>query len=655
MSINNKLSKFWIVALLAIMFGFAHVASAQAPTWEVIGYRNISSGSSNYAVLEANAAGTPYVLFNDSQYGDKATVMSWDGTNWNAVGPRGFTNAAVVQNGDLTFDANGNVWAVTVGDLNTEDNLEVWKFDGSSWTDVGPTVARAYITPQIEYVNGDIYLALGEELNFFQGDSGISLRKYDGGAWSVIGTPHLETGFGWPGGIAFNNGEPYVSYLIYNGTTSGQANVKKFDGTSWVQVGAQNFNTASGGGTAWFQDIEFSASGTLHMAYYDASGNNGLNVMKFDGSSWVQVGATNFAESFWSGLEFDGDTPYVGFENIGSSEGRGASVMTFDGSSWQYVGDEVFSPSTAYGTSFDISNGVLRIAFLDTGASSGTTVMELGSAVVDSDGDGVADDVDNCSVANPGQEDSNSDGQGDACDPLVTDLTSATEPVDIDSQPVSATATFADADDGDMHTAVFDWGDGNSSAGTVDQAANSASGSHTYADPGVYTVSVTVADGYGAEASATYEYVVVYDPNGGYVTGAGRIDSPAGAYTPDPLWTGEAKFGMISRYNRGKTVPDGNAQFQITAQGFNFESTSLEWLVINQAQSTAIFTGVGTINGSGNYEFTVWATDGGTGGPSNTFRIQIIEPQHGGNDTVIYDNEVEASLTTGNITVHPGR
>jgi hypothetical protein len=38
--------------------------------------------------------------------------------------------------------------------------------------------------------------------------------------------------------------------------------------------------------------------------------------------------------------------------------------------------------------------------------------------VLDTDGDGIGDLVDNCLlVPNPGQEDSDGDGVGDACDP----------------------------------------------------------------------------------------------------------------------------------------------------------------------------------------------------------------------------------------------
>ena len=78
--------------------------------------------------------------------------------------------------------------------------------------------------------------------------------------------------------------------------------------------------------------------------------------------------------------------------------------------------------------------------------------------------------------------------------------------------------------------------------------SGSASGSHTYAQAGVYRVSVTVTDKDGGSDSAFYEYVVVYDPSAGFVTGGGWIVSPAGAYAADAALTvenGEVDFDHV--------------------------------------------------------------------------------------------------------------
>ena len=125
-------------------------------------------------------------------------------------------------------------------------------------------------------------------------------------------------------------------------------------------------------------------------------------------------------------------------------------------------------------------------------------------AVTDSDGDGVADDVDNCpDDVNPLQEDTDLDGAGDACDTnafVPTVVTPAADVTDgVEGTSMSTNGAFADADGNDTLTITRQSGDG-----TVTQGADGAwSWSFTSADQGSGTVVVQASDGDPDHAVAT--------------------------------------------------------------------------------------------------------------------------------------------------------
>jgi hypothetical protein len=171
----------------------------------------------------------------------------------------------------------------------------------------------------------------------------------------------------------------------------------------------------------------------------------------------------------------------------------------------------------------------------------------------------------------------------------------------------------------------------------------------------VYTIEVSVTDDDGGSGSDTV-MVVVYDPNGGFVTGGGWITSPNGALTSDPSATGKANFGFVSKYKKGASVPDGQTEFQFQAGSLNFHSSSYQWLVVNQNGCRAQFKGTGTVNASGSYGFMLWAYDGNCNdepGPDK-FRIKIWNGSDEG--SVVYDNGTAYSdgqpLGGGSIVIH---
>lgn len=219
--------------------------------------------------------------------------------------------------------------------------------------------------------------------------------------------------------------------------------------------------------------------------------------------------------------------------------------------------------------------------------------------------------------------------------------------------PLAVSATFVDTDVADTHAAQWAWGNGALSTATVTESGGTgtATGSYTYASPGIYKAILTVTDSTGRSAQVAQD-IVVYDPAGGFVTGGGWIQSPPGAYRQDLSLSGRATFGFVSKYAKGATVPSGDTQFRFASAKFFFKSTSYEWLVVSGAR--AQYKGAGTLNGVGGYKFILTAIDGDKQGKADRFRIKIFHTDpDSGQDVIDYDNQTaggtEGTLDEGTL------
>jgi hypothetical protein len=224
---------------------------------------------------------------------------------------------------------------------------------------------------------------------------------------------------------------------------------------------------------------------------------------------------------------------------------------------------------------------------------------------------------------------------------------------------INANADFTDPGILDSHTAVWEWGDTTTSAGTVNETNGSGNvtGSHAYMEPGRYTIKVTVTDKDGDSGWNQYQYVVVYDPRD-FITGGGWFMSPANA-CPDFCQgaTGKVNLGFVARYSRNLGTPSGQTEFQFSSANLNFHSISYERLDI--FDSWAQYQGIGTINGKGNYAFILTAIDGkkNKGGGGDLIRMKIWDKSTG---AVIYDSQLGADdaadpttdLKGGSIVIH---
>jgi hypothetical protein len=174
-----------------------------------------------------------------------------------------------------------------------------------------------------------------------------------------------------------------------------------------------------------------------------------------------------------------------------------------------------------------------------------------------------------------------------------------------------------------------------------------------FAEAGIRTFCVDGTDIVSNIGSEECILLAVFDPDGGFVTGGGWINSPEEAYVPNPSLTGKANFGFVSKYKKGTTEPTGQTEFQFHVADLNFHSDSYQWLVVT-GSNYAMFKGEGTINGDndsqGNpYKFKIWAGDAAP----DTFRIRIwTEDEVTAAETDVYDNGSDQPIGGGSIVIH---
>ena len=217
----------------------------------------------------------------------------------------------------------------------------------------------------------------------------------------------------------------------------------------------------------------------------------------------------------------------------------------------------------------------------------------------------------------------------------TVEITSPTDGAVVAAGSVNLSAAITDPNTDDTHTCAIDWGSGSQPG---DVSTPGICSSNLPLGAGMYDITVTVTDDRGLSATDGVA-VTVIDP-ALMAAGSGVIMSPRGAVAAAPTAVNRAIFSFAVAYPDGAMTPAGPVTF--TYSHGTFQATTLELLLIEGAAIT--IQGSGTLNGSGDYAFTLSAVDGSPDG----FRIQIRDGA-----SVVYDNGSVQSLLGGLIMIRP--
>jgi hypothetical protein len=325
-------------------------------SWSDSGTTKSISGNSEITSVTTDTPGNKYVAFSDSDYGDKATVLKYDGVNkWSPVGPKGFTpdRADWVS---LAMDKNNVPYIAfsdsSVPDMGSFGKASVMKFNGTKWVNVG--------TPGFS-VDGAQYTRLAFDKNnvpyitYVDAFTGtLSTMKLDTSSiptWVPVGVAGYSRGVAWYPSMVFDNLN--MPYVAFREQTTGMAMVMKYDGGTWQVVGANTPSLGSVDST----EIKFDSNNELYIAYMDWTENGKITVMKLDSriASWVPVGTAGFTkeESYGSSLEIYNNVPYVSFSYVAAYSGKtedGVVVMKYDSTlkRWGEVGEAPMADPNVY-------------------------------------------------------------------------------------------------------------------------------------------------------------------------------------------------------------------------------------------------------------------------------------------------------------------
>jgi len=353
--------------LIITCFVFMFFLSASAQQWEYLGDQGgVSAGGSSYQSIAKDVAGNIYISYYDV-VATKGSVQKYNGTSWSYAGGSAGITAQYATYNSLSADALGNIYHTSQG-----SGMEVRKFDGTAWTSL-PALTSSTVNFQASVVTASGVLVAANNTG-----SG-TVKRYVNGAWEQIGSA------GFAGGTPFyldmvtgTDNTIYVSYVSNGNIYVIKNDINAPETQSWSHVGGLEGIAPATSSEQFRAAMAVDANNNIFIAYTSVtSAGNKLNVKKYNGLVWAQVGADNFTDYRVHYVNIAANAsgvPYVVFSNYENSPNNGNQVMKFNGSSWEAVGSNPVSAGEAKGNVILFDNaGNPVIAYADS--STGKTMV----------------------------------------------------------------------------------------------------------------------------------------------------------------------------------------------------------------------------------------------------------------------------------------
>lgn len=296
--------------------------------WVNVGTFGNSNTVCSYSSLAINNNNMPYIAYRNSDLNTSINtgyVKKFDGSNWVLVGANGFTNGT---EGDYIIKIdNNNVPYVACNGYGNPDKIIIKKFNGTDWIDVSlGLITNASTTAfyfDFEFDNNNNPVVLFDDVEGT--DIVLKARKLIGSTWTDIGTGGI-VGIGFKPSIAFDSNN--VLNVAFVSGNNPDLLVKKFNGTSWVNVG-----TTIASVNIEKHKLAIGPNNSQVISYKEVQNGYIVNVKKFDGTTWnlittpTSIGQMDAVQSLAIG---NNNIPYVAYNDGTNTKAKfyGASLST---------------------------------------------------------------------------------------------------------------------------------------------------------------------------------------------------------------------------------------------------------------------------------------------------------------------------------------
>jgi hypothetical protein len=382
--------------VLFLIFLFPFISTAQ---WSQLGSEidgqlvNEQSGTST----SLNADGTVLVISSPRAVDNgiskgKVSVYDWNGSNWIQRGAAILgSNQGDIFGEDVSINADGTILAVGAPGYNSPTYLSptgptgytrVFEWNGTTWlqkgTDILGEAPNDVAGSSLSLSASGTIIAIGASSN--NGVNGSSsghcrIYEWNGTAWVQKGADiDGEAANDYSGTVSLNAAGTIVAIGAgandAGGTNTGQVRVYEWNGTSWIQKGADvdSDNTNASFGST----LSLDAAGTTFIAGGYSFVNGALGFVKiytWNGSNWVQKGQTilgdNPSDFLGTDVDINEDGSIIAVGSVTGNANGYARVLKFIGNSWVPQGSDVLGETLndQFGRSVSLSaNGSILAA-----------------------------------------------------------------------------------------------------------------------------------------------------------------------------------------------------------------------------------------------------------------------------------------------------